>query len=88
MRKQKPFTRIMRGRKAVYERELPRGPTRHLRYSLDVFDEHDSLVEVLGRLAELAPAQAAYEAAVKKYPGKRICLRQAGRVIRSNNRDR
>lgn len=54
----------------------------HLRYTLDVFDASDNLVEVLGRLADLAPAQAAFEAAVKKYPDKRIFLRQACHVIR------
>jgi hypothetical protein len=50
-----------------------------------VFDERDNLIEVLGRLADLAPAQAAYEAALKKYPDKRICLRQTCRVIRSSD---
>ena len=63
-------TRVIRGRRVVFER---REPVETLRYSLDVFNERDNLVEVLGRLADLAPAQAAYEEYVKKYPDKRIC---------------
>ena len=55
-------TRVIRGRRVVFER---REPVETLRYSLDVFNERDNLVEVLGRLADLAPAQAAYEACVR-----------------------
>ena len=76
-------TRIIRGWKIAFER---RDPVETLRYSIDVFYAGDNLIEVLGRLADLAPAQAAYEAAVKKYPDKRICLRQTCRVIRSSDR--
>jgi hypothetical protein len=36
--------RIIRGRKVVFERP---DPVEHLRYSLDVFDERDNLIEVL-----------------------------------------
>jgi hypothetical protein len=40
-------TRIIRGRKVIFERgEPPRGPVETLRYSLDVFDERENLVEV------------------------------------------
>jgi hypothetical protein len=78
-------TRIIRGRRVVFERP---DPVETLRYSLDVFDARDNLVEVLGRLADLSVAQAAHEAALKKYPDKRICLRQTCRVIRSSDRDR
>jgi hypothetical protein len=67
-------TRYIRGRRVVFER---REQVETLRYSIDVFDERDNLIEVLGRLADLAPAQAAYEAALKKYPDKRICLAKA-----------
>jgi hypothetical protein len=52
-------TRIIRGRKVVFERKDPVGD---LRFTLDVFDERDNLVEVLGRLADLSVAQAVYEA--------------------------
>jgi hypothetical protein len=78
-------TRIIRGRKVIFERP---DPVETLRYSLDVFDAGDNLIEVLGRLADLSAAQAAYEAAVAKYPDKRICLRQMCRVIRSSDRER
>jgi hypothetical protein len=56
-------TRIIRGRKVVFER---REPVETLRYSLDLFDAGDNLIEVLGRVADLSVAQAAYEAAVVK----------------------
>ena len=72
----------------TYEREPPRGPIEDLRYALDVFDAHDNLIEVLGRLADLSVAQVAYEAAIMKYPEKRICLRQMCRVICRSDRDR
>ena len=38
-------------------------------------------MEVFGRLAELDPARAAFNAIVAKYPAKRIFLRNGGRVI-------
>ena len=53
----------------------------NLPYSIDVFDGRDQLVEVFGRLAELDPARAAFNAIVAKYPAKRIFLRNGGRVI-------
>jgi len=48
-------TRIIRGRKVIFERHELVG---HLRYAIEVFDERDNIVEVLGRLAEVAPAAA------------------------------
>ena len=79
---------IIRGRKVVFEREPPRGPVEHLRYSLDVFDAGDNLIAVLGRVADLAAAHAGFEAVVGKYPALRICIRERCRVIRSNDQDR
>jgi hypothetical protein len=73
-------TRIIRGRKVVFERKDPVGD---LRFTLDVFDERDNLVEVLGRVAaDLEVAYAAFEAAVAQYPEKRIFLRETCRVHR------
>jgi hypothetical protein len=58
-----------------------------LRYSLDVFDDRGNLAEVLGRLADLDPARAAFALAVAKYPTKRIMLCQGGRILaRSDKR--
>ena len=68
-------TRIIRGRKVVFERP---DPVEYLRYTLDVFDERDNFVEVFGRFADLAVAHAA----CAKYPDKRIFLREKCRVIR------
>jgi hypothetical protein len=73
--------RIIRGRRVVFE-QPERRPVESLRYSLDVFDDRDNLIEVLGRLADLAVAHAAFQAAANKYPGKRIFLRESARVIR------
>jgi hypothetical protein len=72
----------------IHEPYTPPPHIEHLRYSLDVFDECGHIVEVLGRLADLAVAIAAFDAAVAKYPGKRILLREKARVIRSSDRDR
>jgi hypothetical protein len=71
------------GIRIVREPYTPARPTvEHLRYSIDGFDAGDNLVEVLGRLADLSVAHAAFEAAVAKYPEKRIFLRERARVIR------
>jgi len=72
-------THIIRGRKVVSERP---DPVEHLRYAVEVFDQRDNFIEVLGRLADLSVAHAAFTAAVEKYPDKRIFLRERARVIR------
>jgi hypothetical protein len=74
--------KTIRGVRVLREPYTPPPHVEHLRYSLDVYDERDNLVEVLGRLADLAVAHAAFDAAVAKYPGKRIFLRERARVIR------
>jgi hypothetical protein len=51
-------TRYIRGRRVVFER---RDPVEHLPFTLEVFDASDNFIEVLGRLADLSVAQAAYE---------------------------
>ncbi len=74
--------KAIRGRRVIYEGrgdEANRSWVEYLRYSVDV---RDSLVEVLGRLADLSVAHAAFEAALAKYPGKRLFLRERARVIR------
>jgi hypothetical protein len=76
--------RFIRGRKVTFERP---DLVEHLRYSLDVFDERDNLIEVLGRVADLAVAHAAFDAAVAMYPDKRICIRDRARVIRKSDGD-
>ena len=59
-----------------------------LRYSIEVFSETGSVLEVLGRLRDLASARAAFEACQRKYPKKLILLCQGGRVlIRSDSDD-
>ena len=63
-------------------------PAEYLRYTLDVYDERGNYVECLGRLADLAVAHAAFEAAVAKYPDKRISIRDKARVIRRSDRPR
>jgi len=53
----------------------------NLRYSIDVFDERDNLVEVLGRVSELDLAKVTFRAACIKHPKKRIFVREGARVI-------
>ena len=57
-----------------------------LQYSVDVYSETDSLLEVLGRLHDLDAARAAYGAAVRKCPDKRIMLRWKAQVLRRSDR--
>jgi hypothetical protein len=78
-------TRVIRGRKVTFERP---DTVEHLRYSLDVFDERGNLIEVLARMYDLAVAHAAFEAAVAKYPEKRIHIRDRARVIRKSEEPR
>jgi hypothetical protein len=66
---------FIRGVRVIHEPYTPPPHVEHLRYSLDVFDERENLVEVLGRLADLAVAHAAY-------PDKRLFLRERARVLR------
>jgi hypothetical protein len=51
-----------------------------------LFDDQDTLVEVLGRLADLSVSHETFKAAVAKYPEKRICIRDRACVIRSGDR--
>jgi hypothetical protein len=75
--------RIIRARTAIFERgEPPRGRSRTCATASTLYDERDNMVEVLGRVADLAVAHAAFEAAVAKYPAKRICIREGCRGIR------
>ena len=57
-----------------------------LRYRIEVFSEGGSLVEVLGRLRDLAAARAAFETCQRKYPKRLILLSQGGRVISRSDR--
>jgi len=63
----------------VFERSGP--PPADLRYSIDVLDEQDNLVEVLGRVSELDLAKVTFRAACIKHPKKRIFVREGSRVI-------
>ncbi len=72
----------------MHERGETPPPDENLRYSLDVYDERDNYLECLGRVADLSVAHAAFEAAVTKYPEKRIFIRDRARVIRGSDRDR
>jgi hypothetical protein len=75
--------RRIRGVRVVHEPyEPPGGVVEHLRYTIDVYDRRDNAIEVLGRLADLSVAHAAFDAALAKYPDKRIFLREKCRVIR------
>jgi hypothetical protein len=58
-----------------------------LRYSVEVFSERGIVVEVLGRLRDLAAARAAFEACQRKYPKRLILLCQGGRVLRRSDLD-
>ena len=58
-----------------------------LRYSIEVFSERGSVVEVLARLRDLAAARAAFEACCHKYPKRLIILCQSGRTLLRSDRD-
>jgi hypothetical protein len=73
---------IIRGVRIEREPSKPPGGTvEYLRYTIDVYDERENLVEVLGRLADLDPARAAFKACCAKYPDKRIFLREGARTL-------
>ena len=59
-----------------------------LRYSIDVFDVRDNLVQVRARLDTLDAAQAAYEAYLKmpREPGHVLMIRQKTRVLGRSDR--
>jgi hypothetical protein len=74
------------GIRIIREPYVPPRPTvENLRYSIDVYDANGNLIEVLGRLADLEPARAAFKACCAKDPDKHIFLRQGARVIRRSD---
>ena len=51
-------------------------------FRIDLWDDQDRLIEqVIAFVSDLTVARAAYEAAVKAKPGKRITLRQRASII-------
>ena len=59
----------------------PLGPD-DFNYRVDLWDDADRRIDqVIAFVSDLEVARAAYEAAVKAKPGKRITLRQRARVI-------
>jgi hypothetical protein len=75
----------IRGVKIIQEPYMsPDRVPENLRYEIDVYDDRDYHVECLGRLHDLDAAIAAFEACCRKYPAKRIFLRDLARVIRSS----
>jgi hypothetical protein len=58
----------------------------NLRYSVEVFAADESrLEEVVARVGDLTVAQAAYDAAVPRYPGKLVMLCSKARVLRRSD---
>lgn len=57
-------------------------PLENLRYSIDVYDAGDNLVETLGRVADFDVAVTAFWQCVRKRPGERLFLRDKARVVR------
>lgn len=64
-----------------FSRPLPYTP-----YALDLWTEGDSIDQELGFLSDLSIAHAAYAAAVLRYPGRVVTLRQGARVIAISKR--
>jgi hypothetical protein len=62
------------------------GPNEDLPYSIEVFNAAGGFVELLGRLADLDAARAAFNTSVTKHPHKRIMLRNGDRVIIRSDR--
>jgi hypothetical protein len=59
----------------------PLGPD-DFHFRVDLWDDKDrSIKKVIAFVSDLEVARAAYEAAVKAKPGKRITLRQRARII-------
>ena len=55
-----------------------------LPYRVEVWDDKDSHIEeVIALTSDYATAKSAYEAAVKRRPGRFITLRQKARIIQS-----
>lgn len=63
-----------------------RGSADHLRYTIDIYDAAGSYVMLLGQLADLAPARAAWRACVEKYPDQLMFLRYGARIIARSDR--
>jgi len=62
------------------------GQREELDFQLEIVDEKGNIARVLGRLASLVTAIAAYDEAVKQYPRERIHLRHRARIVRNSER--
>jgi hypothetical protein len=69
---------------------LPCGMAAHdddLPYRVDVWDDKDAHIEESALTSDYATAKGAYEAAVKRRPGRFVTLREKARVIHSTRRN-
>ena len=64
---------------AAHDDDLP--------YRVDVWDDKDTHIEEIIALTSHATAKTAYEATVKRRPGRFITLREKARVIHSTRRN-
>ena len=65
---------------AAHDDDLP--------YRVEVWDDKDTHIEeIIALTSDYATAKGAYEAAVKRRPGRFIALRERARVIHSTRRN-
>jgi hypothetical protein len=60
----------------------------HFPHSIDLLDSEGEILEHLAGVQDFEFAQAAYEAALKRWPGMPIMLRQGARVVRDSRKTR
>jgi hypothetical protein len=61
----------------------------HFAFRVDIWDDAgDSIVEHVAGIDDFEVAEAAYRAAVARWPAARITLRQGARVIEDSRRTR
>jgi hypothetical protein len=61
----------------------------HFSFRIDLWDEAgDNIVEHVAGVEDYTVARAAYEAAVARWPGEMVTLRQGARVVFDSRRTR
>jgi hypothetical protein len=60
----------------------------HFKHSIDMLDANGELLEHLAGAEDFVLAEATYDAAVERWPGMPIMLRQEARVVRDSRKTR
>lgn len=65
----------------AYADQLARPVEEHVAFTVDVYDDKDSVVETMARCSSMLVGHAAFDQAVKERPTFKVTLRQGIRIV-------